>query len=134
MFLQQHNQRVKAEEDFNENDVALEDDPDVDMIVARYSAVVSQLLDCCCWILYAEGGRSAHNQVEQGKKGHNRQSSNESLQLMEVRKSKQLFWFLSNPYRSELERKVFLCLLILHLRTNRYRTLISGPFLIFSGL
>ena len=108
---------MKAEEDFNENDDAPEDDPDADLVGARYWAVVSQLLDCCGWVLYAKGGRSAHNQVEQGKKGHNLQSSNESLHLMEEGKSKQLFWFLSNPYRSELERKVLLYLLILHLKT-----------------
>ena len=56
---------MEPEKDDDRNDDALEDDPDVDVVGAGYSAVVSQLLDRCCRVLEAKCVSSPHNQVQQ---------------------------------------------------------------------
>ena len=64
---------MEPEEDDDGNDNSLENNPDVDMVGARHSSVVSQLLDRCRWVLEAKGVSSPHNQVEEDQKGHNLQ-------------------------------------------------------------
>ena len=71
--LHQHHQGVEPEEDDDGNDNSLVNDPDVDMVGARHSSVVSQLLDRCRWVLEAKGVSSPNNQVEQDQKGRNLQ-------------------------------------------------------------
>ena len=63
--LHQHHQGVEPEEDDDGNDDSLENDPDVDMVGACHSSVVSQLLDRRRWVLEAKGEGSPHNKVEQ---------------------------------------------------------------------
>ena len=72
--LHQHHQGVEPEEDDDGDDDALEDDPDVDVVVgvrACHLAVVSQLFDRSGWVLEAKGERSPDNKVQQNQKGHN---------------------------------------------------------------